>query len=130
MRLLSTLMPQERKFFALFNQHASLVVQGAAALVEMLSADAVAYADGGGKFAAARRPIVGSERVARFVASVVAKWRGVGELRVSAVNGGVGLLHYVDGALRAVMTVATGDARVDRVFIVVNPDKVRPAPRE
>ena len=100
------------------------------ALVEMLSADAVAYADGGGKFAAARRPIVGSERVARFVASVVAKWRGVGEVRVSAVNGGVGLLHYVDGALRAVMTVATGDARVDRVFIVVNPDKVRPAPRE
>jgi len=100
------------------------------ALVEMLSADAVAYADGGGKFAAARRPIVGSERVARFVASVVAKWRGVGEVRVSAVNGGVGLLHYVGGALRAVMTVAAADAwRVDRVFIVVNPDKVRVTPR-
>jgi len=31
------LMPQERRFFALFNQHASLVVQGADALVEMLS---------------------------------------------------------------------------------------------
>jgi predicted phosphate transport protein (TIGR00153 family) len=42
MRLLSMLMPQERKFFALFNQHASLVVQGAAALVEMLEG----YADG------------------------------------------------------------------------------------
>ena len=42
MRLLSMLMPQERKFFALFNQHASLVVQGAAALVEMLDG----YADG------------------------------------------------------------------------------------
>ena len=37
MRLLSMLMPQERRFFALFNEHASLVVQGAAALVEMLS---------------------------------------------------------------------------------------------
>jgi predicted phosphate transport protein (TIGR00153 family) len=37
MRLLSMLMPQERRFFALFNQHASLVVEGAAALVEMLS---------------------------------------------------------------------------------------------
>jgi predicted phosphate transport protein (TIGR00153 family) len=36
MRLLSMLMPQERRFFALFNQHASLVVEGAAALVEML----------------------------------------------------------------------------------------------
>ena len=43
MRLLSMLMPQERRFFALFNQHASLVVQGAAALVEMLSN----YADDG-----------------------------------------------------------------------------------
>jgi len=42
MRLLSMLMPQERRFFALFNQHASLVVQGAAALVEMLSD----YSDG------------------------------------------------------------------------------------
>ena len=28
MRLLSMLMPQERRFFALFNQHASLVVAG------------------------------------------------------------------------------------------------------
>ncbi len=43
MRLLSMLMPQERRFFALFNQHAALVVQGAAALVEMLSN----YADSG-----------------------------------------------------------------------------------
>jgi uncharacterized protein len=37
MRLLSMLMPQERRFFALFNQHASLVVKGAATLVEMLT---------------------------------------------------------------------------------------------
>jgi uncharacterized protein len=37
MRLLSLLMPQERQFFTLFNRHASLVVEGAAALVEMLS---------------------------------------------------------------------------------------------
>ena len=36
MRLLSMLMPQERRFFALFNQHASLVVDGAATLIEML----------------------------------------------------------------------------------------------
>jgi len=37
MRLLSILMPRERQFFTLFNDHASLVVQGAAALVEMLA---------------------------------------------------------------------------------------------
>jgi len=37
MRLLSVLMPRERQFFTLFNEHASLVVQGASALVEMLA---------------------------------------------------------------------------------------------
>ncbi|MDH4260176.1 MAG: DUF47 family protein [Gammaproteobacteria bacterium] len=37
MRLLSILMPRERQFFTLFNSHASLVVQGAATLVEMLA---------------------------------------------------------------------------------------------
>jgi predicted phosphate transport protein (TIGR00153 family) len=46
------LMPQERRFFALFNQHASPVAQGAAALVDMLSS----YTDNG------RR----DERVARI----------------------------------------------------------------
>ena len=37
MRLLSVLMPRERQFFTLFNDHAALVVQGAAAMVEMLA---------------------------------------------------------------------------------------------
>jgi uncharacterized protein len=37
MRLLSVLMPRERQFFTLFNDHASLVAQGAAALVAMLA---------------------------------------------------------------------------------------------
>jgi predicted phosphate transport protein (TIGR00153 family) len=37
MRLLSVLMPHERQFFTLFNSHASLVVQGATTLVEMLA---------------------------------------------------------------------------------------------
>jgi hypothetical protein len=37
MRLLSVLMPRERQFFTLFNNHAALVVQGAGTLVEMLA---------------------------------------------------------------------------------------------
>lgn len=97
------------------------------ALLEMLSADAVAYADGGGKFAAARRPILGAARVARFVASVVNKWRASGDVRPAAVSGGIGLLFHAGGRLRAVLTIATADDRrhVASVFIVVNPDKLR-----
>jgi predicted phosphate transport protein (TIGR00153 family) len=43
MRLLSVLMPRERHFFTLFNNHAGLVVEGARALVELLAG----YADNG-----------------------------------------------------------------------------------
>ncbi len=36
MRFLSALMPRERHFFTLFNQHASLVVQGSKVMLELL----------------------------------------------------------------------------------------------
>ena len=95
-------------------------------LVSLLSDDAVAWADGGGKFAAARRPVTGTDRVSRFVASVVTKWLASGEVAIDAVNGGMGLLFHASGRLRAVMTVATDVAkgRVQSVFIQVNPDKL------
>lgn len=95
-------------------------------VLALLAEDAVAWADGGGKFSAARRPVVGADRVARFVASVVRKWRTSGELRIAPVNGGVGLLQSAGGRVRAVMTVAAGagGGRVGGVFIVVNPEKL------
>ena len=95
-------------------------------LVSLLSSEAVAWADGGGKFAAARRPIVGSDRVARFAASVVGKWIGSGDVRIAPVNGSLGLVFVAGGRLRAVMTVDVELAsdRVDKIFIVVNPDKL------
>ena len=93
-------------------------------LVALLADDAVAWADGGGKFAAARRPVVGVTRVARFLAAVVAKWRSSGDVHIDAVNGGLGLSLHVDGRLRGVITLDAGGDRVAQVFIVVNPDKL------
>jgi RNA polymerase sigma-70 factor (ECF subfamily) len=94
-------------------------------LVTLLSEQAVAYADGGGKFAAARNPILGVDRVARFVAGIVSKWRASGAVRVEAVSGGRGLVFHAGGRLRAVMTVATGaSGLVEAVFVMVNPDKL------
>ena len=94
-------------------------------LVAVLADDAVAWSDGGGKFSAARKPVVGADRVARFLTSVVKKWRSAGEVQIGAVNGGLGLSFHVDGQLRGVITLdATGD-RVGQVFMVVNPDKLR-----
>ena len=94
-------------------------------LLAVLADDAVAWADGGGKFAAARRPVIGAERVARFLAAVVLKWRSTGEVTVEAVNGGLGLSHHAGGRLRGVITVDASGGRVGQVFIMVNPDKLR-----
>lgn len=95
-------------------------------LLDLLETGAVAWADGGGKFSAARRPVTGRERVARFIASVVSKWRRAGEVVIAPINGTTGLLYRRGGCTRAVLTLAIaadGD-RVDTVFIVVNPDKL------
>ena len=99
------------------------------ALVGMLADDVVAWADGGGKFSAARRPVHGIDRVARFVRSVAAKWRESGSVAVEPVNGGVGLLFRAGGRLRAVLTVGADSesGRVKSVFIQVNPDKLESA---
>jgi RNA polymerase sigma-70 factor (ECF subfamily) len=97
-------------------------------LLALLANEAVAWADGGGKFSAARRPVVGANRVARFVTGVLGKWRSAGQVEVAPVNGGVGLLHRVGGRLRGVMTVSTNAGRIHSVFIMVNPEKLRAAP--
>jgi len=93
-------------------------------LLALLSSDAVAWADGGGKFSAARRPVIGAERVARFVAAVVRKWQSSGDVQLEAMNGGVGLSTHSRGRLTGVITVEVTDARVSQVFLVVNPDKL------
>jgi RNA polymerase sigma-70 factor (ECF subfamily) len=94
-------------------------------LLSVLADEAVAWSDGGGKFSAARKPVVGAERVARFLTSVVGKWRSSGEVKIDVVNGGLGLSFHVGGRLRGVMTLDLNDERVGQVFIVVNPDKLR-----
>src|SRR5690606_26040363 len=42
-------------------------------LVSLLAEDAVAYGDGGGKVASAMNPILGADRIARFLAGIPKK---------------------------------------------------------
>jgi RNA polymerase sigma-70 factor, ECF subfamily len=95
-----------------------------AGLVAILAEDAVAWADGGDRFHAARRPVIGADRIARFVASVVKKWSDSGDVQRAPVNGGVGLVFSLGGRVRAVMTVDARDDRISGVYIIVNPEKL------
>ena len=94
------------------------------ALVGLLAADAVHYADGGGKARATLLPIYGAEKVARLWAALGAQTGGF-ELRPVAVNGQPGVVAIdADGVPATVLTLDVADDRVQTVWAVVNPDKL------
>lgn len=94
-----------------------------AALESLLAADVVAWADGGGKTAAARRPVHGAARVARYLVRISRDVPGM-RVAVTEVNGQPGILGIVDGQLLAAMVLDVSGARVVAVHTVANPDKL------
>jgi RNA polymerase sigma-70 factor (ECF subfamily) len=95
------------------------------ALVEMLAEDAVLYTDGGGEVKAARRPIVGPDKIARFLVGVAKDAPADSESRIVEVNGAPGLLLKVDGKPFWVLTADAADGKLQTVYIMLNPQKLR-----
>ncbi|HEX6460125.1 MAG TPA: RNA polymerase sigma-70 factor [Thermoleophilaceae bacterium] len=96
-------------------------------LKEILAADVVLYSDGGGKAAAARRPVAGSERVAKLMVGVTRKRarRGRSSWQPATVNGQPGAMQVEpDGSVSAVLTVDVLDGVIQTVRIMRNPDKL------
>jgi len=93
-------------------------------LVGMLAADAVHYADGGGKARATLLPIHGADKIARLWAKL-GTGQGPYELHAVDVNGQPGVAATgPDGTLLTVLTLDIADDRVQAVRAVVNPDKL------
>ncbi len=100
-----------------------------ARLAELLRADAVAITDGGGRKTAARNPIIGADKVARFFIGLAAKNAGH-DVRVepAMINGAFGALLYLDGELDHTMSMAIAGEKIAAIYIVRNPDKLRHLP--
>ncbi len=97
------------------------------ALVSMLAADAAAYGDGGGKVQAARKPLFGPQRVAKFIAGIVAIGirRGGYTVRPAWVNHQPGfLVNGPEGGVDAVWALDIADGVIQSIRIVRNPDKL------
>jgi RNA polymerase sigma-70 factor, ECF subfamily len=94
------------------------------ALMTMLAPDATWTADGGGKVSAARRPVVGAERVARAIAGLVHRTQT--ELHVDIVNcnSAPAVLLYYRGRLEGVITVEIIDGKITNFYVMRNPDKL------
>lgn len=96
-------------------------------LQRLLSEEVVMRSDGGGKRSAATKPVLGSERVARFflgLGSKLARHPVPVEFRVLDVNGWPALITLEAGAIRHVLTVEGDGTTIHAVFIVLNPDKL------
>jgi RNA polymerase sigma-70 factor (ECF subfamily) len=94
-------------------------------LMDVLAPDVVSVGDGGGKVqGAARRPIVGADRVARYVLGGMAKARGAVAAVAMRVNGEPGIRMEMDGQVLAVLGVAIDGGRITRIFSIANPDKL------
>jgi RNA polymerase sigma-70 factor, ECF subfamily len=96
------------------------------AIVGLLHDDAVLISDGGAQHHAARRPVVGPERIARFVANVIKRIPSSAQFVPMLVNGEPAIVTVMNGRHAHAMVVhATGEpARVEAVFMIVNPDKL------
>ena len=95
-------------------------------LVAVLDEQVVLTSDGGGIVSAARRPVFGADRVARFMLGLAAKI-GDEEVRVVDVNGFIGIGIYRGQELTGVISLTADDGLITRVDIVRAPPKLRPA---
>jgi RNA polymerase sigma factor (sigma-70 family) len=93
-------------------------------LVSLLDPAAAATADGGGVTSASPHPIQGGVEIARYLVGLAER---AGELNLleRTVNGRPGLVAIHEGATVAVYAFEITDHRVQSIWVVLNPDKLR-----
>ncbi|QDL11494.1 RNA polymerase sigma-70 factor [Brasilonema octagenarum UFV-E1] len=102
-------------------------------LIGLLAEDITLWSDGGGQVTAALKPLHGSVKVAKFLLAIRSKKLANYVSRIAKVNDQPGIINYIGvrvGAtlqyhFHSVMTFDFKDERIQSVFIVVNPDKLK-----
>ncbi len=92
-------------------------------LMNVLAEDVTLWSDGGGKVRAARRPIEGRTKVARFILGILSKEEGL-TIQVAEVNGGPGFVVFDGARPTTVASFDIADEGIAGVRLIVNPDKL------
>jgi len=92
----------------------------------VVHADATLVSDGGGKAAAATRPVLGADRIAKFLLGYAGKlhWSEA-DFQLVTINGTPGLLlrHPIGG--NGTYSFDIVDGRIRAIYVMRNPDKLR-----
>ena len=92
-------------------------------LTAVLDSGVVLHSDGGGQVTAARNPVYGADRVARFILGVTSK-ESTFEILEQQTNDGLGFAVWNEGRITGVATLEVFGGRITHVRIVLNPDKL------
>ncbi len=99
-------------------------------LLDVLAPEVVLLSDGGGVKQAARRPITGADKVARFMSGGLGKNDRPMTVGVTVVNGSPALAVHLDGELDGIMAVRVEAGRISGLYYVRNPHKLTRAESE
>jgi RNA polymerase sigma-70 factor (ECF subfamily) len=98
-------------------------------LKQLLADDARLLSDGGGRVAAAGIPLLGRERVIKFLVGISRKYPPPADARArfARINGLPGfVITLADGTpLQTTVIEPSADGRVGAIYVVRNPDKLR-----
>jgi RNA polymerase sigma-70 factor, ECF subfamily len=95
-----------------------------AELVALLDPAVVLTGDGGGEVTAARRPVVGADKVARFLIGIASRPTPGQSIRPAVVNGSPGLLLLAGERVRVVVSLTARNGLITRVDMVLAPAKL------
>jgi RNA polymerase sigma-70 factor, ECF subfamily len=93
-------------------------------LIEMLSEDVVWTADSDGKVSAARRPVLGAEKVAKLVIGLVRIAGESGRVEPAMYNNAPALKLYLGDSFEGVITVEVTNGRISHFYAMRNPEKL------
>ncbi|MCV7382784.1 RNA polymerase sigma-70 factor [Mycolicibacter longobardus] len=95
-------------------------------VLSMLAPDVVWTADSGGKASAARRPIVGADKVARTIIGLLRQGAQMPDIRMAmgVCNSAPAVLLYNADLLEGVFTFEIIDGLITNVYAMRNPDKL------
>ncbi|WP_397538965.1 RNA polymerase sigma-70 factor [Rummeliibacillus pycnus] len=94
-------------------------------LLDLVSEDVAMYSDGGGKVKAAQIPIFGATKVVQLLQSLMKMYAGKFTIKYTSVNGLPGLILTTDEHLQYVFSFDFSGNRIQTIYSVANPDKLR-----
>lgn len=95
-----------------------------AGLMAMLAPDVVFTADSDGKVSAARRPVLGADKVARLLAGLMSRVDPHYRVELAMYNSAPAAIVYRDGHPDGVFLIEVVDGRITHVYAVRNPQKL------